>query len=163
VTNKYSKIVSAFHWLVAEMDRRLKKFSETGVRDIDSYNEVVGGMGEPRILAITYYNFFGVEAEDCLAMLAGQGQRAGIHNIVVIEHTNAKIFSNSIKNNIPARVTFRLSSAGESKAIDILGAETLEPGEIIYKPNFGESVKLKSIFTPEENVKEVVEAVKKSI
>jgi hypothetical protein len=44
----------------------------------------------------------------------------------------------------------------------VSGAEKLEPGEIIYKPNFGNQVKLKAIFTPEVNVKEVVEAVKNS-
>jgi len=66
----------------------------------------------------------------------------------------------NIKGNIPARVVFRLSSAGESKAIDVSGAEKLQPGEIIYKPNFGEQVSLKSIFTPENKVKVVAEAVK---
>jgi DNA segregation ATPase FtsK/SpoIIIE-like protein len=68
----------------------------------------------------------------------------------------------SIKSNIPARVVFRLSSAGESRAIDVIGAEKLEPGEIIYKPNFGSTISLKAIYTPETNAKEVVEAVKQS-
>ena len=95
-------------------------------------------------------------------MLTGQGVRAGIHNIMIIERTNGKSLPANIKSNVPARVVFRLSSAGESKAIDLSGAEKLQPGEIIYKPNFGDEVKLKAIFTPESNIKEVVGAVKNS-
>jgi hypothetical protein len=53
-----------------------------------------------------------------------------------------------------------LSSAGESKAIGVQGAENLQPGELLYQPNFGSQVKLQAIFTPESNVKEVVEATK---
>jgi hypothetical protein len=36
----------------------------------------------------------------------------------------------------------------------------LEPGELIYKSNHGNTEKLKAVFTSEVNVKEVVEAVK---
>jgi hypothetical protein len=56
-----------------------------------------------------------------------------------------------------------LSSAGESRTIDVSGAEKLDPGEIIYKPNFGVGEKLKAIFTSEANVKEVMDAVKASV
>jgi hypothetical protein len=53
-----------------------------------------------------------------------------------------------------------MSAAGESKAIHVSGAEKPEPGEVIYKPNFGNIQKLKAIFSAELNVKEVVEAIK---
>jgi len=95
-------------------------------------------------------------------MLTGQGARAGIHNIIIVERTNSKSLSSNLKSNIPARVVFRLSSAGESKAIDVSGAEKLQQGEISYKPNFESQMKLKAIFTPEANVKEIVAAVKKA-
>jgi DNA segregation ATPase FtsK/SpoIIIE-like protein len=160
VINEHSKAISAFKWSLAEMDRRLKQFAEAGVRDISTYNEMAGALRLPHILLITFFNFFDVETEDALTMLTGQGVRAGIHNIIIVERTNGKSLSANIKSNIPARVVFRLSSAGESKAIDVLGAEKLQPGEIIYKPNYGTQVNLKAIFTPEANVKEVVEAVK---
>src|SRR5215217_3283697 len=101
-----------------------------------------------RYMLLTFFDFLDVETEDALTMLTGQGARAGIHNIIVVEHTNGKSLSSSIKSNVPARVVFRLSSAGESKAIDVSGAEKLEPGEIIYKPNYGTQVSLKTIFTP---------------
>jgi hypothetical protein len=57
---------------------------------------------------------------DALTTLSGQGARAGIHNIVIVDQTDGESLLRSIKSNIPARVVMRLSSAGESKAIDIL-------------------------------------------
>jgi len=86
----------------------------------------------------------------------------GIHNTVVVDQTNGESLPRSIKNNILARVVFRLSNARESKAIDVSGGENLQLGEIIYKPKFGPHVRLKAIFIPEGNPKEVVEAVKQA-
>jgi DNA segregation ATPase FtsK/SpoIIIE-like protein len=162
VINEHSKVISAFKWSLAEMDRRLKQFAQAGVRDIASYNEMAGATGLPHILLITFFNYFDIETEDALTMLTGQGVRAGIHNIIVVDRTSGASLPGMIKSNIPARVVFRLTSAGESRAINVSGAEKLEPGEIVYKPNYGSIVKLKAVFTPEANIKEVVEAVKSS-
>jgi DNA segregation ATPase FtsK/SpoIIIE, S-DNA-T family len=160
VINEHDKIISALRWTLAELDRRLKGFSEKGVRDIDAFNRQHGFEALPRILVVTFPDFFDVEIEDALVRLAAQGMRTGIHNIMVVDHTSGAGLPRMIKDNIPARVVFRMSSAGEARAIEVAGAEKLEPGEIIYKPNFGESRKLKAIFTPETNVKEVVQATK---
>lgn len=160
VINDYDKQISAFKWLLYEMERRLKQSSEAGVRDIASYNNQAGSLGVPHIVMITFLTFFSLENEDALVKLSSLGTRAGIHNIVVVDRTDGKSLPNTIKTSIPARTVFRLTSAGESRAIDVSGAEKLEPGELIYKPNYGSPVKLKAIFTPEANVKEVVDAVR---
>jgi S-DNA-T family DNA segregation ATPase FtsK/SpoIIIE len=160
VINDYDKQISAFKWSLYEMERRLKQFSEASVRDIASYNAQAGSLEIPHIVIITFFTFLSEEIEDALVKLSSLGNRAGIHNIVVVDRTDGKSLPSTIKTSIPARIVFRLSSAGESKTIDVLGAEKLEPGELIYKPNYGASVKLKAIFTPEVNIKEVVGAVK---
>jgi DNA segregation ATPase FtsK/SpoIIIE-like protein len=162
VISDYGKLVSAFRWSLDESDRRLKLFAEAGVRNFTSYNETTNKSKLPRILFVTFFNLFDVETESAFTLLTSQGTRAGIHNILVVERTTGKNLPGGIKSNIPARVVFSLSSSRESRAIDVSGAEKLEPGEIIYKPNFGGTTKLKAIYTPEENVKEVVEAVKQS-
>ncbi len=108
----------------------------------------------------TFLSSSDIETTDSLTTLPGQGARTGIRNKVVVDRTNEKSLPNSIKSNIPARVVFRVASAGESRAIAVTGAEKLEVGEMLYKPNFGGQVRLKAIFTPEANVKEVVEAVR---
>jgi len=101
-----------------------------------------------------------VEIEDLIMRLTAQGVRTGIHNIIVVDRTSGASLPGMIKSNVPAWVVFRVTSAGESRAIDELGAEKLDPGEIIYEPNFGGTAELKPVFTPEANVKEAVEAAK---
>ena len=160
VISDYSKVVSALRWSQSEMERRMKLFAQAGVRDIQSFNQMSGFDALPRILIITFYKFPDMETEDAMSMLAAEGARAGIHSIIVVDRTSGKSLPNRIKSSVPARVVCRLSSTGESKAIDVSGAENLQPGEIIYKPNFGRVEKLKAIFTPEANVREVVAAVK---
>jgi DNA segregation ATPase FtsK/SpoIIIE, S-DNA-T family len=163
VINDYDKVISAFRWTLAEMGRRQKQFAEAGVRDLKTYNQVKTEFGAlPHILVVTFGDFSGVEIEDALVRLTSQGAKAGIHNIIVTDHTSGAILPSTIKSNIPARVVFRLSSVGDSRAIDVQGAEKLQPGEVIYKPNYGNPEKLKAVFTPEANVKEVVEATKAS-
>ena len=55
---------------------------------------------------------------------------------------------------------FAETSAQESKYAGVKGAENLEVGEMLFKQGNAEPEKLETIFTPEANVKEFVEAVK---
>lgn len=162
VINEQTKEISAFKWTLSEVERRQKQFAEKGVRDIRAFNEKAGFEAISHILIITFSDAYPIETEDALIRLTAQGASTGIHNIIVTDHTSGVFLPVMINSNIPARAVFRLTSAGESRAIDVSGAEKLEPGEIIYQPNFGESIKLKAIFTPEINVKEVIEAVKEA-
>ena len=160
VINSHDKIISALKWAWAENDRRLKAFSEKGIRDLKAYNEKMGFQAVPHILNIVCPDFFDAKTEDVLTMLTAQGARTGIHTIIVVDRTSGASLPSIIKSNIPARAVFRLTSAGESRAIDVSGAEKLEPGELIYRPNYGSAVKVNAVFAPEVNVKEVLEAVK---
>lgn len=154
------KIYSAMRWALAESDRRLEQFGKVGVRDLKAFNDKSGIGGVPHILIITFLDTFDELTEDALIRLTAQGARTGIHNIIITDHSSSVFLPKMLKSNIPARAVFRLTLAGESRAIETSGAEKLEPGALIYKPNYGESAKLKAIFTPEVNVKEVVSAVK---
>jgi len=115
VINEHSKVISAFKWAQAEMDRRLKLFAEAGVRDIASYNKMASAIELPHILLITVFNFFDMETEDALTMVTGQGVRAGIHNIIIVERTNVKSLPVNIKSNIPARVFLGCLQQGSQK------------------------------------------------
>lgn len=162
VITEPSKEISAFRWTLHEVERRQKQFAEKGVRDIRAYNEKLGFEALPYILIVTFSDAYSIETEDALVRITPHGARAGIHSIIVTNHTSGASLPGMIKSNIPARVVFRLTSAGESRAIDVSGGDKLEPGKIIYKPNYGATAKLNAVFTPETNVKEVIEAVKSS-
>ena len=160
VINDHGKTVSALRWAGYELDRRQKQFSEAGVRDLKAYNQKMGFTAVPSILIVAFCEFFDVETEDSWIRLTAHSERTGIHSIIIVDRTTGASLPSTIKSNIPARAVFRLTSASESRAIEVSGAEKLQPGEAIYKPNFGNTANLKAIFTPEIDVKEVVEAVK---
>lgn len=162
VIYEHGKTISAFRWTQHEVGRRQKQFAEAGVRDIQEFNKKSGFVGLPHILTVAFCEYFDVETEDALVSLTAQGMRTGIHTIIVVDRTSGPSLPTTIKSNVPARVVFRMTSARESRAIDVSGAEKLELGKLIYRPNFGSQENLDAIFTPEINVKEVVDAVKKS-
>jgi hypothetical protein len=85
------------------------------------------------------------------------GSRAINESAAVLRRSRLASFSAMSRNLFSAaRAVFRLIAGGESRAIDVSGGEKLEPGELIYKPNYGISLKLQAVFTPEVNVKEVL-------
>jgi DNA segregation ATPase FtsK/SpoIIIE, S-DNA-T family len=162
VINEHDKVRSGLRWSQAEMDRRFKMFAELGVRDIEAFNKMSGFEALPHILVVTFLVFPDIEATDALTLLTSTGARAGIHNILVVDQANENSIPGSIRNNVPARVVFRVASASVGRNTSVNGAENLGIGEMLFKSNFGKQIKLKSIFTPEVNVKEVVEAVKQT-
>jgi DNA segregation ATPase FtsK/SpoIIIE-like protein len=70
---------------------------------------------------VSFSDYFDVEREDAIIRLTAQGARTGVHNIIVVDRTGGASLPNMIKSNIPARTVFRLTSAGESRAIDVSG------------------------------------------
>jgi hypothetical protein len=78
------------------------------------------------------------------------------YNADLLFPSEGELSSLSLRNNLLPSLFLGDHSAGEARAIDASGAEKLEPSQLIYKPNYGESTKLKAIFTLESNVKEVV-------
>jgi DNA segregation ATPase FtsK/SpoIIIE, S-DNA-T family len=150
VISDYQEEISALKWTLYEVERRQKQFAEKGVRNIRAFKEQMVFVALPDILTFTFCNVNPVEVEDALIRLTAQGARTGIHNIIVTNHTSGELLPNMLKNNVPARAVFRLTSAGESRTIDVGGGEKLELGELIYKPNYGSMEKLKPIFAPEK-------------
>lgn len=163
VINEYDRTIAAFKWAMYELDRRLKKFSEANVRDIDSYNAIDGSEKMPKILIVSSWDWESPEITDALIRITSLGSRGGIYNFIVVNRLNDQSISSPIKANIPAKLIFKMSSVTESKLVGVRGAEKLELGEAIYKDNNGDVLKLMTIYTPEINIKGIVEEVKKGI
>ena len=73
-----------------------------------------------------------------------------------------KNLSADLKANIPSRAVLRVTSGQDSRLAGVKGAENLGLGELLLKAGNLEPKKLSTIFTPEANVIELVEAVKQS-
>jgi S-DNA-T family DNA segregation ATPase FtsK/SpoIIIE len=136
------KAVLALKWLVGEMDNRYRIFSQTGVRNIETYNKNrTPGDTLPFIvliideLADLMMTAFG-EVEHSLCRLAQLARATGIHLIVATQRPSVDVITGLIKANFPTRISFSLTSQIDSRTIlDSTGAEKLlGRGDMLYMP-----------------------------
>lgn len=148
IVTDMSEVSSILLSLNLELDSRLVLFKRAGVRDIVSYNKkycngelssVLGHRYLPQIvILIDEYDElvrqWGKLVNSRLEGLSRMGRTIGIHIIVSVHRPVTSVISTSIKMNIPARVSFRVTSSNESRNIlGLSGAEKLlSPGEMIY-------------------------------
>jgi S-DNA-T family DNA segregation ATPase FtsK/SpoIIIE len=142
VINDARKMVRAFTWLNKEIDRRYSVFKEANIRSVDAYHVKVDKWinnpadndppeAMPFILAMvdefsdammTYPR----ETEAVVARVAQLGTQVGVHLIIATSNPGSKVLTSSIKSNIPARVTFQVTSEADSRSVlGSVGAEKL--------------------------------------
>jgi S-DNA-T family DNA segregation ATPase FtsK/SpoIIIE len=131
VITEPEKCISALKWAVAEMERRLKAFSEVGKRNIAEYNKVKQEEGMPYIVIVIdeLADLMMMAARDVEALivrLAQKARAAGIHLVVATQRPSVDVITGLIKANIPARIAFTVVSQVDSRTIiDGVGAEKL--------------------------------------
>ena len=88
---------------------------------------------------------------------------AGIHLIVATQRPSTDIITGVIKNNIPSRISFAVSSQIDSRTIlDASGAEKLlGRGDMLYLP-MGDSVptRIQGCFVSDEEINKLIEYCK---
>ncbi len=135
------KVISALKWAISEMDRRYKLFAETGVRNIDYYNELSGFQALPYVVIIIdeladIILFAPAEVEDLVCRIAQMARATGIHLVISTQRPSVDVLTGLIKANIPCRIAFNVSSMVDSRVIlDMPGAEKLlGRGDMLYIP-----------------------------
>lgn len=179
------KAAGALGWAVSEMLKRYRTFSESGCRDITSYNSYVEKLlsnpkyeppeGEeepeklPRVvviideladLMIAAPN----EVEEAIQRLAQMARAAGMYLILATQRPSVDVITGVIKNNIPSRIAFAVSSQVDSRTIlDAVGADKLlGRGDMLYSPvGTNKMVRIQGSFVSEEEVEAVVSYIKK--
>jgi S-DNA-T family DNA segregation ATPase FtsK/SpoIIIE len=155
VVTEPKEAASALSWGVAEMERRLKVFSQVGARNIGQYNAKVqsGELSEdqnngeckasvkcspsgkheelPYIVIIIdeladLMMNVGKEVEFSISRIAQLARAAGIHLIVATQRPSTNVVTGLIKANITNRIAFNVASGIDSRVIlDTPGAENL--------------------------------------
>ncbi|HEU5005026.1 MAG TPA: DNA translocase FtsK 4TM domain-containing protein [Candidatus Saccharimonadales bacterium] len=131
VITEPEKCISALKWAVAEMERRLKAFSEVGKRNIGEYNDLKKEEGMPYIVIVIdeLADLMMMAARDVEALivrLAQKARAAGIHLVVATQRPSVDVITGLIKANVPARIAFTTVSQVDSRTIiDQVGAEKL--------------------------------------
>jgi S-DNA-T family DNA segregation ATPase FtsK/SpoIIIE len=179
VVTDAKKASVALQKMVDEMERRYDELEAKNVRNIASYNEWVEKENEVRseedkILKMPYIVVIvdeladlmmvaGKEVEDSIMRITQKARAAGIHLIVATQRPSTDVITGLVKNNIPSRISFAVSSQIDSRTIlDQAGAEILlGRGDMLYFP-MGESapVRVQGCYISDDEIERLIEYCK---
>ena len=155
------KAINALNWAVNEMERRYDVLQENNCRNIVEYNEMQKKKGGKKM----YYIVIIVDemadlmsrakrdVEDKIQSLTSKARAAGIHLVVATQRPSVDVITGTIKNNIPTRIAFKVTSMNDSRTIlEKSGAESLfGNGDMLYCPaDGGEPVRLQGPYLGDE-------------
>jgi DNA segregation ATPase FtsK/SpoIIIE, S-DNA-T family len=149
---------NALRWATKEMEERYKQLAAEGVRNIEQFNRniahaateaaatdqapssdarrllpyivvVIDELGDLMMVARN-------EVEESIARLAQMARAVGIHLVLATQRPSVDVITGLIKANLPARISFRVSSKTDSRTIlDANGAEQLlGRGDMLFLP-----------------------------
>ena len=137
------KAAGVLNWVVNEMTERYSKFAASKVRNLTGYNKLKEGTEEsmPNIVVIIdemadLMDTCRKDVEEYIRRLAALARAAGIYMVLATQRPSVDVITGVIKNNIPSRIAFMVSSGTDSRTIiDQQGAEKLVgKGDMLYKP-----------------------------
>ncbi len=171
VVTEPQKAEGALNWALKEMEERYNMFQQTGVRDLESYNELmIRNQGEklPRIVIIIdeladLMMTSPKEVEGAICRIAQKARACGIHLIIATQRPSVDVITGLIKSNIPSRIAFAVASNTDSRTIlDSAGAEKLlGKGDMLYKPvGLSKPLRIQCCFVSDNEINKVIESVK---
>ena len=137
----------ALKWVVEEMEERYQKLAALGARNLEGYNRSLEEKGHyagklPYIVIVIdeladLMMASSSEVQEYIARITQKARAAGIHLIVATQRPSVDVVTGLIKNNIPTRIAFMVSSSTDSRTIlDCSGAERLlGRGDMLYLGN----------------------------
>src|SRR5689334_10386278 len=166
VVMEVEKAAAALVWAMGEVEGRYRLLREAGVRNIDSYNQLIQsrplmrgatpaagvGNGEPAcappkprqlpkiVIVIDELADLllsqGKQVERDIIRLAQKARAAGIHLLFATQRPSVDVVTGLLKANLPARISFQVSSRVDSRTIlDAIGAERLlGAGDMLFMP-----------------------------
>jgi S-DNA-T family DNA segregation ATPase FtsK/SpoIIIE len=180
------RAANALNWAVREMDKRYRTLAEFGVRNIEQFNLLLsrgqeelesrhsGAAGSipveelkplPYIVVIIdeladLMIFASTVVETAITRLSQMARAVGIHLIIATQRPSVDVITGTIKNNLPARISFRVASKVDSRVIlDTHGAENLlGKGDMLFlAPGTSRLQRVHGAYVDEDEVKRVVE------
>ncbi|AUI68685.1 DNA translocase FtsK [Beggiatoa leptomitoformis] len=146
--------LQALQWCEQEMERRYRLMADTGVRNIEGYNESLLNPDSQAFLenlaasqaTLPYIIFvvaelseliltdMGTKIEEHLTRLAQKARAAGIHLILATQYPSVSVITGMVKSNLPTRIALQVTNKSESRNIlGQMGAEALlGQGDMLY-------------------------------
>ena len=168
VITETKSAIEALKWMVGEMERRYRLFSQNNARSIDIYNSrdveripyivvVVDELADLITVART-------EVELSIVRLSQLARSAGIHLIIATQRPSVNVITGVIKANFPVRIAFQVASKVDSRTIlDANGAEKLlGRGDMLYlSPTGLHPIRAQGCYLPDSEIEKVSEFWKK--
>ncbi|HEA84643.1 MAG TPA: DNA translocase FtsK [Candidatus Wildermuthbacteria bacterium] len=177
------RTVNILKWMIKEMERRFKLFSEVRARDIASYRAMYteelkkheGTKEEVEMEQIPYLVIVideladlmasrGKEIEALIVRLAQMARAVGIHLVLATQRPSVEVITGLIKANITARAAFQVASQVDSRTIlDMAGAEKLlGRGDMLFiSTEYSKPRRIQGTFVSDKDVKKVVNWIAK--
>ncbi|MCK9546928.1 MAG: DUF87 domain-containing protein [Sphaerochaeta sp.] len=166
------RTLKALDFALYEMDRRYRLLQSIGVRNIIGYNEKVTANALAReklpyiVIIIDEFadlmHLVGKEMETKVSRLAAMSRAVGIHLVLATQRPSVDVITGVIKNNIPTRIAFAVTSSTDSRIIlDEMGAEKLlGRGDMLYQSSSEPaSVRIQGSFLSDQEVEDIVSFV----
>lgn len=159
--------------VVEEMEHRYSVLAENKVRNIDSFNELAGkneNLEKIPYLVVIVDEFAdlmivaGKEVEQSIIRIAQMARAVGIHLILATQRPSVNVITGIIKANMPARLSFRVSSKTDARTIlDQNGSELLlgKGDSLFIPPGHSDPVRIHGCFVSEDEVNNIVKYLKK--
>jgi DNA segregation ATPase FtsK/SpoIIIE, S-DNA-T family len=180
VVTEPEKVPKVLSWAIREMERRYTLLSQTGAKNVESYNkkvrsgEVVGAEDGPAPEKLPYIviivdelaELMMVAAKDIeisIARLAQMARASGIHLILATQRPSVDVITGVIKANFPARMSYQVSAKPDSRTIlDTTGAEhLLGMGDMLFMPpGVSKLVRLHGAYLSENEIKRICDFIK---
>ncbi|MFA6074559.1 MAG: DNA translocase FtsK 4TM domain-containing protein [Negativicutes bacterium] len=159
---------AALRWAVQEMDKRYSLFANAGTRDIKRYNELTEEEMLPLVVIIIdeladLMMVAPVDVEDAICRLAQKARAAGIHLVLATQRPSVDVITGTIRNNIPSRIAFAVSSQIDSRVIlDSGGAEKLlGRGDMLFSPvGASKPLRVQGVYVADDELAKIIDDVK---
>ena len=175
IINDPEKALNAFNWAVNEMERRYMLFEQNLVRDIGEYNQMPQIVNKeapkmPYIVMIVdelaeLMTINKKDFEERISRLSAKSRSAGIHLVLATQRPSVDVITGVIKNNLPSRIAFAVTSGADSKTIlDQGGAEKLlGKGDMLFWPRSApEPSRIQGTFINNREIMSIVKYIKEN-
>lgn len=163
----------ALNWAVGEMKNRYTLLKDNKVRNLKGYNKLMDEIGEPDAklpeiviiideladLMMAAKN----EVEGAINSLAALARAAGMYLIIATQRPSVNVVTGVIKNNIPTRIAFAVTSNVDSRTIlDSVGAEKLlGKGDMLYSPRgAAKPMRIQGNFVSDREIEAIIDYIK---
>jgi S-DNA-T family DNA segregation ATPase FtsK/SpoIIIE len=163
------KTLKALDFCLYEMERRYKLLQALSVRNIIGYNEKIESSRLareklPYILVVIdefadLMHLVGKDMESKVSRLAAMSRAVGIHLVLATQRPSVDVITGVIKNNIPTRIAFAVTSSTDSRIIlDEPGADKLlGKGDMLYMSSSSPATeRIQGSFLSDNEVEQVV-------